>query len=502
MPLDPSPSSGQALAAALRRHLLRHFPADRAYPRAAFHTDAMPPLVASFLDRTLDRWVEEERARFRSDWFDLEDPNVQLTQRQFFAALRRTARVPPGFWEEMLGGAIDLVVRFLTMPARALTDAIFEGTTEPLSTTEVRARLSMFDAYLYLAEVASAYFDRKQPEALDPDALFVLLDRIDRRVVSEYGLDEWLDLLAPLFDLAGHVPELDGVPADRLQRFFEAKGEIALADRLAEHEGEVLDEAELRAVLAPAFPEPAAPEEAPEASKSAPPEPPALGPAPPDPPADDAAPPSEAPEALDTEQPGTGAPPPAAEPPASEAGTSPPETHPPANESADEDEGAAALPLWQRFAEHGSDGDSVNARFGAEDAPDAADDEAPVPLWKRFFSRDPEAVSDDDDAPPAPPSPEAPAPSPVAPARTGSLDALEKSVLGPTSSAQRKRFIKHLFGGDAGKYATVLHTLDGIGSWTEASQIIARDVFRPSRVNIYGEHAVAFTDAVESRFRG
>jgi hypothetical protein len=67
--------------------------------------------------------------------------------------------------------------------------------------------------------------------------------------------------------------------------------------------------------------------------------------------------------------------------------------------------------------------------------------------------------------------------------------------------AKRKEFIKHLFGGDAGKYATVLHTLENAGSWTEASQIIARDVFRPSRVNIYGEHAVAFTDAVEARFR-
>jgi hypothetical protein len=526
----PDVSTSPALAAALRRHLLQRFPADRAYPRPAFHAAGMPPLVASFLDRTLDRWVEAERVRFRSEWFDVEDPNVQRAQRQFFAALRRTARIPASAWEEMLGGAIDLVVRFLTTPARALTDAIFEGETDPLSSTTVRARLLMFDAYSYLAEVATAYLDRKQPEALDPDALFLLLDRIDRRFVSEYGLEDWLALLEPLFELARHAPALDGVPTSRLQWFFDAKGEADLADRLAAHEAEALTEDGLRDLLRPAFP--GAPEAAGAEEPSAAPAPPADGEIPLDevpalvvdaspdpvdeaggapreaePPEADGPPSEEAPPEEAPPEPIAAAmsePPPAedAEPPDPDrAGTAADASEDDASENGDD-----GRPLWQRFAERTSDGDSVNARFGAEDEADVHD-EAPVPLWKRFFSREGDADGGPpapDDGPPPARSPLSDVPSaaaPAPPARSGSLDTLERAVLGAGAAAQRARFIKHLFGGDAGRYATVLHTLDRAESWTEASRIIARDVFRPSRVNIYGEHAVAFTDAVEARFR-
>ena len=76
---------GEALAAPLRHHLLQRFPADRAYPRSALRAEGMPPPVAAFLGRTLDRWVELERDRFREDWastgwFDADDADVQRTE--------------------------------------------------------------------------------------------------------------------------------------------------------------------------------------------------------------------------------------------------------------------------------------------------------------------------------------------------------------------------------------------------------------------------------------
>ena len=363
------------------------------------------------------------------------------------------------------------------------------------------------------------------------------LDRIDRRVVTEYGREDWLDLLRPLFDLARYAPTLDGVPAARLQRFFEAKGEADLAGLLAEHAESVLDEGQLRDVLAPAFPTPAEPERREqEATPPAPPEPEPFEPERSEPALPDAAVPLDAasgakepaaepdepkPVALDP-VPGLlepSVPPvePKIEEPEPEVPTlhDAPRTVNPEPRTANHelrtanreprtanDEPADPVPLWQRFAERTSDGDSVNARFGAEDAGTGASaaDEVDAPLWKRFFSRD--DARHDEAAPTAAP---APFPSPKSeepkPDRSDSLDTLEMAVLGATSLAQRAHFVRHLFGGDAGKYVAVLRTLEAASSWTEASQIIARDVFRPSRVNIYGEHAVAFTDAVEARFR-
>lgn len=499
--------AGEALAAPLRLHLLQHFPADRAYSRAALRAEGMPPLIAAFLDRMLDRWVEIERERFRDDWLDsgwldASDPAVQRTEDAFFDALGQSARVPAEAWEDTLGGAVDLVARFLTVPARALTDAIFEGAPDPLPADTVRARLALFDAYPYLAEVASAYLDRKRPDTLDPSELFALLDRIDRRFVRGYGCENWLDLLAPLFALTWQVPALDGVPASLLEQFFEAKGHDEFAALIAEQDAEVLDEATLRDVLAPAFPEaspPEAPDVEPDADEHATTEPeevveleesvepettePLRSPI-----ADDPVEDPESVEDLAVDEPSDE---PVAEPPDASSG---------------ED---GARPLWERFAERTSDGDNVNARFGPAD-PDpspneaSADDADAVPLWKRFFAR-PEAAQNVEPSAantPAAATVTETAETPETPAEPAdSLDALEQRILGPMPPAQRKRFIKHLFRGDAGKYVTVLHALDAADSWTDASRIIARDVFRPARINIYGEHAVAFTDAVEARFR-
>ena len=546
MPLD--------LAAALRRHLLQRFPADRDYPRAALHAAGMPPLIGAFLDRTLDRWVEIERAQIRSDWFDFENPDVQEAEARFFDTLTRTARIPAEAWKGTLGGAVDVVVRYLTTPARALTDAIFEGSADPLAADAVRARLPMFAAYPYFAEVGGAYLERKKTDTLEPPDLFGLLDRIDRRVVSEFGADEWVDLLAPLFALARQVPELDGVPAPLLKRFFEMKGEPDLAMPLGKRADSTLEEDALYDLIAgvleegdpldvavrtdghtqeAVLAEPEVIDEAPaveadevvaevEAAADAEPdavEEPTLhipesydepGPVA----AETAEPTDEEPEAEAAAAPAPAPELEASEETAPDASDSvvleeapeavPPEDAPELSSASDEDDGA--VPLWQRYA---ADDANVNAQYGhstGDPLPDAADDggEEGAPLWKRFFGR-----SDEASAPlPAPAERKPLASDPVSapapsdrPARASSLEELERTVLGASTSGQRSRFVKHLFGGDAGKYATVLHALAATDTWTEASQIIARDVFRPFRINIYGEHAVAFTDAVEARFR-
>lgn len=472
MPLD--------LADALRRHLLQHFPADRDYPRAALHADGMPPLVAAFLDRALDRWLEIERDGLRSDWFDFESPAVQEAESRFFGVLARTARVPAEAWEATLGGSIDLVVRFLTVPARALTDALFEGESDPLPTAQLRERLRLFAAYLYFPEVAAAYLDKKQPETLDPDTLFDLLDRIDRRIVQEYSPEDWLALLEPLFTLARAVPHLDGVPASLLQDFFAAKSYGGIADVLEPHAGGTVDEPTLRHILtdelgASASHESAPPEtqeetepEEPDASQE-----PALA---------EEAKPAEEPEMADPGSPDD----------ESEERDGPADaTGEPESSAPEQDEGS--VPLWQRFA------------HDPEPTDDPETDDESAPLWKRFAGDPDGGVA----APPRDPveaaAEHALAPSTPSVSQTSgapaSVATVEARVLGSVTGGARARFVKHLFRGDERAYATVLRTLDDTESWTEASRVIARDVFRPYKVNIYGEHAIAFTDAVEARFR-
>ncbi len=528
-----------ALGDRLHRHLLARFPADRAYPRGALYAQGMPPLVASLLGRTLDRWIERELDQLDSDWFDFGDPGVRTARGELVVALGRTARVPQAAWADTLGFAVGLVVRHLVEPVAALTDATFEGEPDPLPTATVRARLRTFEAYPYLAEIADAFFAQKQPETVEPGEFGSLLRRIDGRVTADYQPADWLRLLSPLFGLVRHLPTFDGVPAPLLALFFDAKGQDAVAERLRAEDDAVLDETAVREALisvtadgetedgeavaretgvaGEADPEPAAvaameaPAEADdERGEERPTELQVTGDADlTSLPAEDGGAEEEEDVEVEpvaaleaeselegaesaTEDP-VGEPEPVGQPEAEEPEALPEES----GDELDSEPDAEGEPLWKRFV----------AGDGQPDAPPGASslsgDHASGPLWQRFFDGLRTIP------PAAPPSDEAaelermettePTPAPL---EGSDLDALERRVLGRASARRRRRFVRDLFGGDGDAYAKALRALDATESWTEASGVIARDVFRPHGVDIYSAPAVEFTDAVQARFGG
>jgi hypothetical protein len=125
-----------------------------------------------------------------------------------------------------------------------------------------------------------------------------------------------------------------------------------------------------------------------------------------------------------------------------------------------------------------------------------------APLWQRFrpASASSDAASSDDASSNAQPSN---AQRSDAQQAEGGRDLLplERAVMGERGPANRDLFVRELFNGSAEDYRQTLQRLREAPNWTRASQIIAQDVFRTHRVNIYSEPAVLFTNAVEDRFR-
>jgi hypothetical protein len=137
----------------------------------------------------------------------------------------------------------------------------------------------------------------------------------------------------------------------------------------------------------------------------------------------------------------------------------------------------------------------------------------PEPLWKRFHSDSSPAPHRHAAAPTGEEAPlwmrfrktEAPAKRPGEPGEktnTPSQDLadLERFVLG-AAAEERATFVRQLFNGSEDGYAEVLQHLRRASDWAEASQIIGRRVFQANKVNIYSDPAIAFTEAVERRFR-
>ena len=519
-------------AEALARRLLKDLPGRQPVARAA--VDRLPPAVAGLLHARLNARVDREATLPMTPWVDYDHASARDAQATWREAARASAQIPPDAWEDMLAEASQLAVAHLAQPARTLSATVFAdeqkdddlelAAPEPLPTPLVLDRLRAFGPYPYLIEIVERYVDKKGLGHIDRDGLERLLLRIDSRMVAGFSADEWVDLLDPLFELLG-----GRAPADLLRLAFEARDQSALSDGLA---GDAMTRAALRAHLETAL----TPAEAPSHEASVPQldaEPPVADVAPEAPPEPEISP---EPEATPDPEPTPATDELAPEdrpverttlahafevelrrpsPPVIGSKFNAPEEVAPDDSdvlgparpveiveamepmvSLDEPtgsitdavvtetlEGATASddePLWKRLA----------GPQGARPAPQAADSEAATPLWAQF-SKEPPAAS--------------PTPAPTPPARApelraqASLDTLELAVLGASDTDRRAWYTEELFSGNATDYETTLRQLDAARTWTEATGIIARDVFRKHSVNIYSDPAVTFTDAVEAQ---
>ncbi len=172
-------------------------------------------------------------------------------------------------------------------------------------------------------------------------------------------------------------------------------------------------------------------------------------------------------------------------------------------------------PLWRRLARRHEAGIAAASAAGIVAAPPAAPGgvaspgaSEPPPLWQRFSAGASPAPDDapadtlaarylDPSATPAVTTPTVASPA-ISPAPESPM-AVEARVLGAGAAERRVWFVTELFEGDREAYHQTLAALDGAATWTEATQIIARDIFRRYRVQIYSDPAVAFTDAVEAQ---
>ncbi|GMQ80726.1 MAG: hypothetical protein BMS9Abin05_0154 [Rhodothermia bacterium] len=138
------------------------------------------------------------------------------------------------------------------------------------------------------------------------------------------------------------------------------------------------------------------------------------------------------------------------------------------------------LPLWKQFTKV--------EQPGSDDPSDGQKRERPhEPLWKTYQQESSTSgvVTQNEMRNEAKSKPSRPG---------------EDSVLGDAIQ-YRDRFIGELFGSDPAAFEQTMDRLSSIRSWDEASQILTLEVFRKYRIDIYGETAVLFTNAIEQQVK-
>ena len=529
--LVPSPAMPSSIADPLYERLLSAYPADRSYVPPDWSSGPMPPPIRHFLEQLLHHQLQHERRRLmraRSGWVDYESAPMRRALSGLYDAMEDHPRVPPDEWTGALQQAARYVTAYLLRPAPVLTDFVFGECTEPLPMERVRWRMQFFDTYTYLFNAVEAYAQKKGLDTFERDRFERFLRKIDAHLTADYGADRWLRLLSPLLNLTEVATGKDAVPIRLLKTFFEDKEREDIVDRLQtlDRQGHTrVGEAGLRRLLTPEEETVDTPRET---TERAPEVEPLRG---------------QVSESPDAESPDAGAP----------ADWAPDEGGswdlgaPGRSEAGDAEENAddGATPLWKRFQSvpnrtrrgdgEASPGEPSGRQSGGE------------PLWAQYRAARnagsnttprghdvARAGSETGEA--DRPTTESPAPSPTessstepsstessstgrspdggasleerssapagSPSGSSSIEDLERAVLGESNPPQRGVFIRQLFDGGREDYERVLAKLHQAESWSQASQIIARDIFRAHKVNIYSDAAVHFTNAVEDRFRG
>ena len=471
------------LADPLYERLLDAFPATRAYTRTDWDAAAMPDPVAHFLGQLLRHHSRREARRLRrarTKWVDYDHPNMETAVRTFFEAVEAHAQVPADEWEDTLRRATYHATAHLVRPVPVLSDFVYAGRQTELQLPEILWRMKFFGPYAYLREAVRAFAEKRNLDALGAERFRRFLRRVDERITSDYDADRWLRLLDPLFATARQAMGREQVPVALARTFFSEKEREDVEQRLqiyAEEGHQHVAPRALHRLIEEAKAEPSSVQ-----SGSVPPPSDGTDPSPPDP--------------------GSAEPPASSPPPEDEiwgvAGRARPEGSEAPEPSSNERED---VPLWKQF-QQGQTGRSGGAESGRGERNDGDEstDRRQEPLWARFRTgrdeRLSEAVSDErDGGAGAGPS------GASSGSRDDELERLERAVLGRTNPSHRGVYIQQLFGGDETNYRQVLRRLAEVDSWGEASQLIASDIFRAHKVNIYSDAAVHFTNAVEDRFR-
>jgi hypothetical protein len=434
-------------------------PANKAITRASLDEVELPAALIDYLDALLSREGERiaDAIKSRRDPWVSENVDVSRARTALAVAASRNAQVPERDRDAVLGDATSMVTRYLVRPARTLVELIFADDDDELAVEEVADRMELLRSYPYFDDVLKHYFEDKEIKHVDRARLDAVLHRIDRQMTSDFTPEEWTQVMTPLYEMFAVSEEYRaGIPVRILQEYFREKEAGESLERLSRlSPDDLVSSMQLKEILESPMVEPA-PEPEPEPLPVAPPKP-------------------------------------------------RPITEAPAQTS----EPAGPVPLWKQFQGGGPARPAPEPRRETPVArpSEPAPSGPPAPLWQQFRAGGPEPGRMN--TPPPNPEREAPAshskpeqtPKPV-PTRNepASLADLESDVLGPRGRKNRKMFVRQLFGGDEDEYRQALEGIARSTSWANASQFIAREVFRKHEVNIYDDAAIAFTDLVEERF--
>jgi hypothetical protein len=431
--------------AEIQTDLHKHFPATGDYKPVDFKREPMPASVSHFLEHALARRAAMVEVSIDSVWFGVTEPDVVESENHWRKMLAASARYPSSLWDQSIDQAVTYIVSFLVSPADSFCDFVFANTERDVHPRKIIQRIAYFQPYSSLRKVLKEYAERKGNELVSREDLRAAILKADRALVADYGPSDWITQLHPLYELARVLTAGDAapeVPTSVLKPVFESKGAEELLRRIEAIESigghRKLSESSIIKALGPTEIEPEPEVVAPVGEQE----------------------PVEVPPPLRLN-----------------------DTH--ATSS------TKVVPRWMHFTNKiGSRVDAQSGDGGSlipepEVAGELTESEAiPMPSRVGERARLPEDLID----------------AAVAVKTVSQTPDTSAPAFGDMNSVQCAWFVNNLFGGDTEEFSRVVSLLDSAIDWETAAHLIGVEVFERYNVDIYGQPAIEFTNAVESRY--
>ncbi len=215
------------------------FDAPNIYIRDLIANPGIAKPYKAYFDAESDWWIYEERVlRKTHPNFRLDDEESRSVLTELEQVLRKKARAAKSEIGYLAADAVKARMNYLVRPRTTLKWFIFRGEpTRPF--VEIIKRLNYFYDYKYFYDgilkwAEERHIDRNSAELMSIDEFTRLIDRIDNNRTYDLSVDEFADLLKPMFEFFDEKnDEGDAqIPIEALIIFLDDKGINPLARSL------------------------------------------------------------------------------------------------------------------------------------------------------------------------------------------------------------------------------------------------------------------------------
>lgn len=222
---------------------MTRLPGERQYYRLEeLQSLEFPSFLLRRLRLEMERGLRESLSLPRTGWADLDTGGVRESWNRFRDAAAENLRLPAGHARAVMEAAVSDCLEMLVRPRVRIPEVLF-GSDRELSLEELRERLEGLVVYPHFRALLPRYMDRKGMERLNRERCGEIIRQADEKLAARYSAEEWVTLLAPLFEICGGEVE----PA-LLALFFEDKDLQNISIRFANRE-KPINRSDLRDIL-------------------------------------------------------------------------------------------------------------------------------------------------------------------------------------------------------------------------------------------------------------